>query len=253
MEMEGMMEGGDAPAEMMMDPPAEEMMEPAPAEEQPKEDNKLLAVPGMGLLGGDDDATDITEDHGPVMTPCCCCECACSNKLTEDQTCMGCLPIKCGTITIGIFTFCSTIFQVIYCFLLTLNEYVHWWYPFVYLILLSPAIIGTCFFIGYFTKDCKRTRGNLRCALILALISQSLIVVWCIIYYMWLNKRDGVYQGIGEDTSTYTKSSKKAYFFVVLAEATIFITLYSYFICVVAKYVSLYPKEEEEKEEEKKD
>lgn len=40
--------------------------------------------------------------------------------------------------------------EVFYCLL---NEYIHWWYVLVGVILLSPLIVGSVFVIRFFTKD----------------------------------------------------------------------------------------------------
>lgn len=42
------------------------------------------------------------------LEACCCCLCVCSNNFTEDRSCCGCFPIKCGVVTIGIFTYILT-------------------------------------------------------------------------------------------------------------------------------------------------
>ena len=112
-------------------------------------------------------------------------------------------------------------------------------------------LIATCFFIGFFTKDCKRTRGNLTAAVIMSIISMALVITWSVCYYLWLYKQEFVYTGTGEDLNSYIKTSKKGYIFWLLAEASFVITLFSYFLCVIRKYVNCYPEEKKEEEPKK--
>lgn len=163
-------------------------MEAAPAED--KKSGNAMGAAGdmakkmnpMAMFGNDADATsDRTETpwaRNPTFEECCCCMCHCSDQETKDVTCCGCFPIRCGVLTIGILTSCFTVYMFCASFFMVMNEYIKWWFPFVSLILMVPAIIGTCLYLGWFTKDCKRTRGNLACALILHLISWSLVICW---------------------------------------------------------------------------
>ena len=84
---------------------------------------------------------------------CCCCVCHCSVKETKDLACCGCFPIKCGVLTIGIFTLLLAIYMVTMNFFLILNEYIHWYFPVVILVLLAPLCIAASFFVTFFTKD----------------------------------------------------------------------------------------------------
>lgn len=135
----------------------------------------------MAMFGSDDAASDRTLTpwgRTPTYEECCCCFCHCSDSETRDVTCCGCFPIRCGVLVIGILTTCFTIYMFCASFFMVMNEYIKWWFPFVSLLLMAPAVIGTCLYLGWFTKDCKRTRGNLACALILHLISWSLVICW---------------------------------------------------------------------------
>lgn len=149
--------------------------------------------------------SDETVQRKRTFAPCCCCFCECSNELTVDQTWIGCFPIKCGVVTVGIFLWALTVYMYCTTFFLLLNEYVKWWFPFVSLLLLIPMLIGTCFFIGWFTKDCSRTRGNLTSAVIMSIVSSLLFIVWNLCYYFFLYKYDNVYIGQGENEATYSK------------------------------------------------
>merc|ERR1712046_172335 len=201
--------------------------------------------------GAGDDVSIAREQE---LTPCCCCLCACSNEYTKDSRCCGCFPIKCGVLTIGIFTVLLTIYLVTMNFFLILNEYIHWYFPVVILVLLAPLCIGSSFFVVFFTKDTAASRGKLFTACMFGIISTALIAVWIVCYYVFIYKNDTVFTGQGDpQTNSYSKMSKKFYLFVVLAETTALCIAYSYFICVTNRYAQKMKGEEEKEEEEKKD
>jgi len=205
-----------------------------------------------------DDAkeTEGSEDD-PVpkdnLEPCCCCLCVCSNEFTEDRSCCGCFPIKCGIVVIGGFTYFVTLVLLIWNFFLFMNDYIHWWFTFVVLLLYIPLIIGAAFFVSFFTKDTKTTRALIRTACILILVSLVLVVIWYLVYFIWIYKKDGFYQGMGDPKdNVYTKNNKKTFLFTFLGETVLLIVLYSYFLCVTANYAEAMhgpPKEEEEEAE----
>merc|ERR1712046_82346 len=206
--------------------------------------------------GAGDDVSIAREQE---LTPCCCCLCACSNEYTKDSRCCGCFPIKCGVLTIGIFTVLLTIYLVTMNFFLILNEYIHWYFPVVILVLLAPLCIGSSFFVVFFTKDTAASRGKLFTACMFGIISTALIAVWIVCYYVFIYKNDTVFTGQGDpQTNAYSKMSKKFYLFVVLAETTALCVSYSYFICVTNRYAQKMkgadegetPAEDEKKEEE---
>jgi hypothetical protein len=236
--------------------------ESVPADKKTEEKKGGLAVPmpdmgKMNPFGGDDTGSDRTVTpwgREPTYEECCCCYCHCSDKETKDVTCCGCFPIRCGVLVIGILTVSFTLYMFCASFFFIMNEYIKWWFPFVSLILMAPAIIGSCNFLGWFTKDCKRTRGNLTSALVLNLVSWSLVMVWQVAYFLWLYKNDTVYLGYGTDTESYQAWSKKGYIFWLLAEGSVAITLLAYFLCVIRKYINRFGETPEEKkdDEEKK-
>merc|ERR1719238_1978913 len=189
-----------------------------------------------------------------ILSPCCCCLCVCSNNFTEEHSCCGCFPIKCGVVTIGIFTFILTLVLVIWNFFLFLNDYIHWWFTFIVLLLYIPLILGAAFFVSFFTEDCKTTRTMIMSACILIIVSLVLVVTWYLIYFIWIYKRDGFYQGLGDPKdNVYTKSNKKTFLFTFLGETVGLLALYSYFLCVVTSYQQAMhgPEEPKEAEEEK--
>jgi len=198
---------------------------------------------------------DVSIAREQELTPCCCCLCACSNEYTSDSRCCGCFPIKCGVLTIGIFTLLLTIYLVTMNFFLILNDYIHWYFPVVILILLAPMCIGSSFFVVFFTKDTAASRGKLFTACMFGIISTALIAVWIVCYYVFIYKNDTVFTGQGDpQTNAYSKMSKKFYLFVVLAETTALCIAYSYFICVTNRYAQkMKGSDEGEAPEEKKE
>jgi len=198
---------------------------------------------------------DVSIAREQELTPCCCCLCACSNEYTSDSRCCGCFPIKCGVLTIGIFTLLLTIYLVTMNFFLILNDYIHWYFPVVILILLAPMCIGSSFFVVFFTKDTAASRGKLFTACMFGIISTALIAVWIVCYYVFIYKNDTVFTGQGDpQTNAYSKMSKKFYLFVVLAETTALCIAYSYFICVTNRYTQkMKGSDEDEAPEEKKE
>jgi hypothetical protein len=205
---------------MMMDEAAP-MMEAEKKEETPAEE--------------EEEGVSIAREQ--ELTPCCCCLCACSNEYTKESRCCGCFPIKCGVVAIGIWTVLLTIYLVTMNFFLILNDYVHWYFPVVILVLLAPMCIGSSFFVVFFTKDTASSRGKLFTACMFGIISTALIAVWIVCYYVFIYKNDTVFTGQGDpQTNSYSKMSKKFYLFIVLAETTALCVSYAYFICVTNRY-----------------
>ena len=225
----------------------EEMMMAAMDEAAP-----MMEAEKMDEAPPAEDQVSIARNLEDSLKPCCCCLCSCSNEYTKDSSCCGCFPIKCGVLTIGIFTLLLTIYMVTMNFFLILNEYIHWYFPVIILILLVPMCIGSSFFVVFFTKDTASSRGKLFTACMFGIISTALIAVWIVCYYVFIYKNDTVFTGQGDPQSnSYSKMSKKFYLFVVLAETTALCIAYSYFICVTNRYAQNMKGKEEEEEAEK--
>lgn len=162
--------------------------------------------------------------------------------------------MKCGIITIGIFTLLLIATNFAEIFYMLLNDYIHWWYVLVALLLLVPTIIAATFFIAFFNKDTHTTRGLVRTSCILVIISYSLLAVWNIVYFNSWYKNPDVY--IGSSETGYFKQTKKQYVFYSILFAICIDGLYAYFICVNASYKKALKHEAEEnkdKAEEKKE
>ena len=98
-----------------------------------------------------------------------------------------------------------------------MNEYLHWWYTLVVLILLTPLLVSASFTISWFTKDSKATRTMFFTAQILALVSVLLVCIWNIIYFVAIYKKDLYYSGMGEiSKNVYTTQSKKVFLFIMI-------------------------------------
>merc|ERR1712072_680089 len=185
-----------------------------------------------------------------ILSPCCCCLCVCSNEFTEDRSCCGCFPIKCGVVTIGIFTFILTLVLFCWNFFLFLNDYIHWWFTFIVLLLYIPLVLGAAFFVCFFTEDTKGTRTLIMTACILIIVSLVLVVSWYLVYFIFIYKKDGFYQGYGDPADTpYSKSNKKTFLFTFLGETVGLLALYSYFLCVTTSYkIAMHGPEPTEEE-----
>ena len=108
----------------------------------------MMAAEEKPMEEVDEDGISIAREH--ELTPCCCCLCACSNEYTRGSSCCGCFPIKCGIVTTGILTLLLILSSFIEIFYFILNDYIHWWFVLVAVLLLIPAIIGACFLVTFF-------------------------------------------------------------------------------------------------------
>jgi len=115
-----------------------------------------------------------------------------------------------------------------------MNDYIHWWFVLIAVLLLIPAIIGACFLVKFFNSDNHSSRTNVRTAYIFVIISYTTLAVWNIIYFNAWYKSGEVVAG-GEQTGYY-RLSKKQYLFWSLFITCIIDSFYAYFICVIAHY-----------------
>jgi len=196
--------------------------------------------------------SDRTDPDTYNLSPCCCCLCACSHDRVGDATCFGCFPIRCGVIFIAMFIFFLAIILMIVTFFQLANEYLPWWFTFVGLLLQVPLITSAAISVYFFAADKRTTRGKLRGAAIMSIISVFLWAVWQLIFFLAIYKRDVVYIGGGaaNDDSNYRQYGKKQFIFTFLAEACVIMGFLAYFIAVISQYVTLMnaPHEKAEKE-----
>ena len=149
--------------------------------------------------------TDDSDELTPVRTPCCGCICVCSNQKTIDHDYCFCAPIKCGIIFIGVVALLFATYIISYNLMLLLNEHIDWWFPIVWLILFGPFIIGTTFFVVFFTKDKTSNRNKLPYACLLMVISLTICCIWTCIYYVALYKPKVIYVGSNGDYESQRK------------------------------------------------
>jgi len=117
-----------------------------------------------------------------------------------------------------------------------LNEYIHWWYVLVGTVCLIPIVVSTVFCIRFFTKDQKGSRTNMWIAMILAIVSFTLLAIWNLIYFQWVYKYDFVYAGV--DFVGYTMQSKKAFMVWSLFIGICLDFIWGYFLCVATAYAT---------------
>jgi len=215
----------------MSDAAGDDMMNAGEMDAMMGDDDKMSKSDKSEKKDDDESSDDPTPKDN--LEPCCCCLCVCSNEFTVDRSCCGCFPIKCGIVVIGIFTFVLTCILVGWNFFLFMNDYIHWWFTFIVLILYAPLLIGAAFFVCFFTEDNKSTRKKIVTSCILILCSLVLVAIWYLCYFIWIYKRDGFYQGMGDPKdNVYTKNNKKTFLFTFLGETVGLLALYSYFLCV---------------------
>jgi len=150
------------------------------------------------------------------------------------------LPIKAGIVIIGLICWGIAFQQFLTAYFKFMNVTLPWWYPFVDVLLFAPGFTGVCFFIGWFTLDCKRTRATLTAAIIQSNVSYILILIWHTCYLCLINKNDKLGHGFGEDVSTYTWTSKKHTLYYELAWGVVAITFYIVALTAVRQYVNSY-------------
>ena len=199
-----------------------------------------MSEENKSLLDKNEDTKSV-ESNPYVEEICCCCICQCSTKKTEDLSCCGCFPIKCGVVTIGTLTLILTLVLFIEIFYLLLMDNIHWWYVLVAVILCAPIIIACAFWVVFFSNDTVDTRARLYTAVILTIITVVLVAAWNTWYFLAFFKGDEVTYGTPE--SGYWSQSKKQYIFFSIFIAAIVCAIWAYFMCVCVTYqCALEPK-----------
>lgn len=245
----------------MMDPPMEMMEEEEPMMmmeekmESVKSSVKSVPAPVPAPEMKEEEDSEFPEPR-PLddLSTCCCCLCACSNEKTKEQTCLGCFPIKCGVVSIGIVTLTLAIWLITYNFFELLNDYFAWYYPVIMLAAYLPLFIACSLFVVFFTQDKYSTRSRLMYACILVIVSLILACTWTLIYIWEFYKNDTIYEGINDPAENhYVRYSKKYYMFKELAITIVLCIVFAYFITVCNRYNDLmYPEALAEKDEKKK-
>lgn len=252
---------GEAPAEMMA---AEEqpmmMEEEKPQSDKPKSEKamsekamseKAMSQMEVAAIAAAEVATAAPEEEeSEDQRYCifCCCLCHCSDREYRDLTCLGCFPVKCGIYAIGLLAVFLTVLIFAETFMMLMSEHIAWWFVLVSLLLQIPLIIGLIFFLNFFGEDSAATRGKLRSACIMAIVSFSLQVGWNIGYFWGLFRQQNI--TIGNDESFTFTTSKKQYLFWTTFFYLWASFAFGYFICVVGRYAYRLRDREEEKNED---
>jgi hypothetical protein len=207
--------------------------EEAPAEEEPaaaEEEEPLVEEKPEEAVEPSEKKPRIEDEM------CCCCICRCQGEEDKPYSCCGCFPIKCGLVFIGILTIFITLALFVEVYWTLLNEYIHWWYVIVGTVCLIPLVVATVFVIRFFTKDQKASRTRFWIAMLLAIVSFTLLALWNLIYFQWVYKYDFVYVGI--DGLGYTQQPKKGVMVWSLFIGLVFDFIWGYFLCVATKYAT---------------
>lgn len=119
-------------------------------------------------------------------------------------------------------------------FMMLMSEHIAWWFVLVSIALQIPLIIGLIFFLNFFGEDTEATRGKLKAACILAIVSFGLQTAWNVGYFWGLYKQQNITVG-NEETFTFS-CSKKMYMFWTTFFYLWASFAFGYFICVVGRY-----------------
>jgi len=220
-----------ADEEMMMGMDGEPMMDPPKEEEKKEEMEKEKSHHTTETEDSEDE-----EKPKDILEPCCCCLCVCHNERTKNLSCCMFLPIKAGIVLIGAIYLCLVAGYFTWHMFMLMNEHIDWYFPTIALLLLAPMIVGSTFWVTFYIKDKKASRGRLSYTLILSIIAIATIAAWNVIYFIWFYKRDkeNVYQGLND--GPYKKTPKKTYIFSILFESCIIVAFFAYAMCVTSKY-----------------
>jgi TRAP-type C4-dicarboxylate transport system permease small subunit len=175
---------------------------------------------------------NVRKEEEPSM--CCCCVCNLTPHQTRDLTCCCCIPIRCGVQLVGVVTAFLLLFLFIDIGYGLLNEHIDWWHVMISVALLTPLIIGVAFFVVFFSRETRHSRGRLFTACMLVIISVTTVAVWNTIYFHWIYKNDAVYTGTSD--IGYIKQTKKQFIVWQLYIACIIDAFYAYFICMTRAY-----------------
>jgi len=208
------------------------MSEKAKSEKAKSEKSKKSSSSGGSFIMG--------RDEEPEM--CCCFVCNMTPKKTKDLTCCCLVPIRCGVVLIGLATIALLLFLLVDVGYGLLNEYVHWSWTLVGVVLLVPMIIAVAFFIVFFSRETKNSRAKLWVGCQLTIISVSLLAIWNTVYYYYFYKVDFVLTGTSD--VGYVKLTKKQFIVTQLYLATVVDFLFAYFLCVCKSYSNRMNKKE---------
>ena len=104
----------------------------------------------------------------------------------ETQKFCFCMSLKCGIIFLAVFLIVNFLLEIVNLAVIASNEHFDSIYPTVYGIILIPIGVSVAFFIVWFCKDSKATRGLLPIGILLACIASLLLFIWIIVYISFM-------------------------------------------------------------------
>jgi hypothetical protein len=233
----------EAPVEMMdaMADEMEPMMQPAEKAKSEKPSSEKPASEKPLSTQADEQESD--EDQYCAF---CCCLCHCSDRLYRDLTCCGCFPVRCGIYCIGLLAVVLTACIFLETFMMLMSDQIAWWFVGGSVLLQIPLILGLIFFLNYFGEDTASTRGGLKSACILTLVSFGLQTAWNVAYFWGLYRFNTIIIGNDEGMFTYS-CTKKQYLFWSSFAYLLAAFAFGYFVCVVGRYAYRRRDKDEEK------
>jgi len=251
MENEAMAMAADEMQPMMEKAPSEKAMSQKAMSEKAMSQKAMSEKAMEEMQMSERHSTKASEDdiNENDYCRCMCCLCHCSDPSYADLTCLGCFPVKCGIITVGLFAIALTVLIFAETFTMLMSDTIAWWYVGVSVLLQIPLIIGLIFFLNFFGEDNNDTRKKLDTASMLAIISFSLQIVWNISYFWGLYRQNNI--TIGQEDSINFTVTKKQYLFWSTFFYLLVIFAYGYFICVCRRYwYRLKPSNSDNKDED---
>lgn len=203
-------------------------------EEAPMMEEAPMEKPEMSEKPEDELDPETYETRHESLDMCCCCICQCQQKEVRDLSCCGCFPIKCGVVSIGVFTLVLAVLLSVETFYGLLNEYVEWWYVVVSIVLLIPLLVATAYYVAFFSTDSEATRTLAFAGCMQVIISVSLLAIWNTVYFLVFYKKSSIY--FGNTESGYIVLTKRQYFFWLYLFTAAVDFSYMYFICVTSTY-----------------
>jgi hypothetical protein len=123
-----------------------------------------------------------------------------------------------------------------------LNDNIDWWYVLVGIFLNVPIIIAFAFVITFFNKDKPSTRGLLKVAVMLTIISLTLSAIWNSVYFWFFYKHPEVVTG--NDGVGFTRATRKQEIVFSAYIALVADCFFAYFLCVISNYITAYDDKE---------
>mgnify|MGYP006126264227 CR=1 FL=1 len=140
--------------------------------------------------------------------------CSPPDEVYSKNTSCVCFPVKCGLISVSVFT------MILWSFLLILeiadfyNDYFEWWYVAGMIAIYSPLFVSVCIFMVYLSSTIESQKSDLTWLILGSWIAIGVLTagfIWLVIYICFLYKYDFVYTGFehyNRSNSRYIKQPK---------------------------------------------